>query len=211
MTPTTKTTNAKHPDGHRPLRADARRNHEAVVAAARRLFAERGLEAQMPDIAEAAGVGVGTVYRHFPTKEELIEALAADRFERLAESAREALAEPDAWEAFRGFIQFAAELQARDCALSEVMASRPEMMRAAAEDSGLMGLTAELVERGQKAGVLRPDIDVEDVPTLICGLGRVTQAGNALPAMRWERLHAIVLDGLRAPGSEEVPPFGSPR
>jgi AcrR family transcriptional regulator len=205
MTPPAKTTPVPPAEGARTLRADARRNREAVLGAARRLFSKRGLDAQMPDIAQAAGVGVGTVYRHFPTKEDLIEALAAHRFERLAEAAREALGEPDAWEAFRGFIQFSAELQARDCALSEVMASRPEMMRAAADRSGLMELTAELVERGQRAGVLRDDIDVEDVPTMICGLGRVTQAGNALPAIRWERFLAIVLDGLRAPGSEKVP------
>ena len=70
------------------LRADARRNREAVIAAAKKLFADQGLDAQMPDVAKAAKVGVGTVYRHFPTKEDLIAALAAERFERLAEKAR---------------------------------------------------------------------------------------------------------------------------
>ena len=72
----------------RALRADARRNREAVIAAAKKLFADEGLDAQMPDVAKAARVGVGTVYRHFPTKEDLIAALAAERFERLAEKAR---------------------------------------------------------------------------------------------------------------------------
>src|SRR5919106_3628855 len=71
----------------RALRADARRNREAVVAAAKKLFADEGLDAQMPDVAKAAKVGVGTVYRHFPTKDHLIAALAEDRFERLAEKA----------------------------------------------------------------------------------------------------------------------------
>ena len=73
----------------RALRADARRNREAVIAAAKKLFADEGLDAQMPDVAKAAKVGVGTVYRHFPTKEDLIAALAGERFERLAEKARE--------------------------------------------------------------------------------------------------------------------------
>src|SRR5436309_8119877 len=81
----------------RALRADARRNREAVIAAAKKLFADQGLDAQMPDVAKAAKVGVGTVYRHFPTKDALIAALAAERFGRLAEEAREGIAADDAW------------------------------------------------------------------------------------------------------------------
>src|SRR5438874_9446076 len=83
----------------RALRADARRNREAVIAAAKKLFADQGLDAQMPDVARVANVGVGTVYRHFPTKDELIASLVAERFERLAEKAREGLEAEDAWEA----------------------------------------------------------------------------------------------------------------
>jgi AcrR family transcriptional regulator len=83
------------------LRADARRNHEKLMAAAAAAFAESGLEAQVEDIARRAGVGVGTVYRHFPTKEALVEALAVQHFERLADIAEEALAEEGAaWEIF---------------------------------------------------------------------------------------------------------------
>src|SRR6516225_9634733 len=82
----------------RVLRADARRNREAVIAAAKKLFADQGLDAQMPDVARDANVGVGTVYRHFPTKDDLIGALVAERFERLAQKAREALQADDAWE-----------------------------------------------------------------------------------------------------------------
>src|SRR5437764_5703163 len=82
----------------RTLRSDARRNREAVIVAARKLFADRGLEAQMPDVAKLAKVGVGTVYRHFPTKDELIAALAADRFQRLAEKAREGIKAEDPWQ-----------------------------------------------------------------------------------------------------------------
>src|SRR5213593_3762177 len=92
----------------RALRADARRNREAVLAAAKKLFADQGLDAQMPDVAKAAKVGVGTVYRHFPTKDDLIAALAAERFERLAEKAREGIDGDDAWEGLCDFIRFAA-------------------------------------------------------------------------------------------------------
>src|SRR5436190_5848907 len=95
-------------------RVDARRNREAVFAAAKKLFADQGFDAQMPDVAKAANVGVGTVYRHFRTKEELIAALAADRFERMAEKARESLDAPDAWEGFCDFIRFSVAIQADD-------------------------------------------------------------------------------------------------
>ena len=121
----------------RGLRADARRNREAVIAAAKKLFADQGLDAQMPDVAKAAKVGVGTVYRHFPTKEDLIAALAGERFERLAEKAVERLEAEDAWEGFCDFIRFSAQLQADDRGLCEVMGSRPEVMNEAALAVGL--------------------------------------------------------------------------
>jgi AcrR family transcriptional regulator len=188
----------------RVQRADARRNREAVLKAAKKLFADQGLDAQMPDVAKAAKVGVGTVYRHFPAKEDLIAALADDRFERLAERAREALDE-DPWQGFRGFIRFSAQLQADDRGLCEVMGSRPDIMGAAAEAAGLDQLCQEMVRRAQEAGELRRDLDWEDVPMIACGLGRIVTASAGPGAGRWERLLGIVLDGLRAPGSEKLP------
>jgi AcrR family transcriptional regulator len=189
----------------RVLRADARRNREAVVAAAKKLFADQGLEAQMPDLAKAAGVGVGTVYRHFPTKEDLIAALAAERFERLAEMARESLELEDAWEGLAGFIRFAAELQADDRGLCEVMGSRPEVMDPAAVAAGLPELCDRLVKRAQRSGQLREDLAWEDIPMIACGLGRITQATTGPAVGRWPRLVEIILDGLRAPGSSKLP------
>jgi AcrR family transcriptional regulator len=189
----------------RAQRADARRNREAVIGAAKKLFAEQGLDAQMPDVAKAAKVGVGTVYRHFPAKEDLIAALAEERFERLAERAREALAEPDPWEGFRGFIRFAGEIQAEDRGLCEVMGSRPEVMNAAAVAAGLDQLSAAMVRRAQDSGQLRADLEWEDVPMLACGLGRIAGIEEGPAAGRWERLLAIVLDGLRPPGTEKLP------
>jgi AcrR family transcriptional regulator len=187
------------------LRADARRNRDAVLAAARKLFAEQGLEAQMPDVAKAAKVGVGTVYRHFPTKEDLIRALADDHFNRLAERAREALEEDDAWEAFEGFIRFSAEIQVEDRGLCEVMGSRPDVMGAAARAAGLDELSGQLVNRAQRSGELRSDVTWEDVPMIACSLGRITQTREGPAAGRWPRLLAIVLDGLRSPGSARLP------
>src|ERR1700754_2182360 len=100
--------------GPRPLRADARRNRERVLKAAQATFAEHGHEAQMDDVARRAGGGVGTVYRHFPTKEALMEALAVDRFERVLAAGKLALDRADPWEALAEALWAGAELLAGD-------------------------------------------------------------------------------------------------
>ena len=189
----------------RVLRADARRNRQAVIAAAKKLFAEEGLEAQMPDVARCAKVGVGTVYRHFPTKDDLIVALVAERFERLAEKATEALEAADPWEGLADFIRFSAQLQADDRGLCEVMGSRSDMMDAAARAAGLPERCDQLVRRAQRSGQLRRDLVWEDIPMIACGLGRITPASVGPTVGRWPRLVEIILDGLRAPGSAKLP------
>jgi AcrR family transcriptional regulator len=208
MTPVTETKPASAQNGasaERVLRADARRNREAVITAAKRLFADEGLDAQMPDVAKAAKVGVGTVYRHFPTKEDLIAALAAERFERLAEKAREGIAADDPWEGLCEFIRFSAQIQADDRGLCEVMGSRPEVMADSAYAVGLDELCDGLVKRAQRSGDLRKDLDWEDIPMIACSLGRITPAEQGPAVGRWPRLVEILIDGLRAPGSSKLP------
>lgn len=192
----------------RTQRADARRNREAVLEAAREVMGREGIEAQMDDVARAAGLGVGTVYRHFPTKEDLINALTDDRFERLAELAREALAEDDPGPAFERYLYRGGELQVIDRALSEVMRDRPEAMQAAAQKVGLLELAREVMTRAQDAGHVRADAEAEDIPMLMCGLGTTTPGANGpfVSQTSWRRFLAIVLDGLRAPGTSEMPP-----
>ena len=189
----------------RVLRADARRNREAVIKAAKKLFADQGLDAQMPDVAKAAKVGVGTVYRHFPTKDDLIAALAAERFERLAEKAREGIEADDPWEGLCDFIRFAAQLQADDRGLCEVMGSRPEVMNESALAVGLDELSDRLVKGAQRSGDLRKDLEWEDIPMIACGLGRITPAEMGPATGRWPRLVEIIIDGLRVPGSSKLP------
>ena len=199
-------TNVTHPkpNAFPALRSDARRNREAVINAAKKLFADQGLEAQMPDVAKAAKVGVGTVYRHFPTKDDLIAALAAERFERLAEKAREDLEADDPWQGLRDFIHFSVQIQADDRGLCDVMGSRPEVMAASAEAVGLDKLCDQLVKRAQRSGELRKDLEWEEIPMIACALGGITKA-HGPGAGRWPRLVEILLDGLRAPAGSKLP------
>jgi AcrR family transcriptional regulator len=192
MTPSTSTTEAPR------QRADARRNRAKVVAAAKQVFARDGLDAQMDEIARTAGVGVGTVYRHFPTKDDLLEALADAHFESLADAARRALEQEDSWEGFSEFMTFAARTMAEDRALPEAMGERPGICAAAAERAGLEELTAEVLRRAQDSGQVRADAVASDVPALVCGIGRAVSADSGEPVMSWQRYLEIILAGLRA-------------
>jgi AcrR family transcriptional regulator len=180
----------------RPLRADARRNRERVVTAAAVAFAEQGRDAQMDDVAKRAGVGVGTVYRHFPTKEALFEALSEDTFARIAERARDKLGREDAWEAFVELMWDAGDSLAGDRALTEAMAGRTAT-HACPGQLELADIATELMRRAQEAGRMRPDVIVEDIPMLMCGVGSATSRPH--PCDRaWRRHLAILIDGLRA-------------
>jgi AcrR family transcriptional regulator len=184
----------------RPLRADARRNHEKVAAAAAAAFAHSGLEAQVGDIARRAGVGVGTVYRHFPTKEALVEALAAEHFERLADIAEGALGERgEPWETFTAAIWRSANAAAADAAWCEIIGGHPRAARAVSP--GQLRLTTAmtaLIGRAQAAGSMREDATVGDIKTIMCGFGHVAAAQRAGAGLDWERYMEIALDGLRA-------------
>lgn len=184
----------------RPLRADARRNREKVVAAAAAAFAESGLEAQVEDIARRAGVGVGTVYRHFPTKEALVDALAVAHFDRLAGMIEAALEERgDAWEIFSATIWRTATAAAGDVAWCELIGGHPSAVDAAASGrERLAAATATLVERAQRAGAMRDDVTVADIRTIMCGFGHVAAAQRAGAPLDWKRYLRIALDGLRA-------------
>ena len=175
-------------------RADARRNRERVIKAARRCMAREGLDAQMEDVARRAGVGVGTVYRHFRTKDELVDALADERFDRLRELAEESLAMDDPWEAFETFMRASARIQTDDRALSEVLTSRPGTMSRAAERVGILDLVGRLLGRAQKAGVVRKDAHPRDIPMLMCALAGTFRNPTSDP----DRYIGIALDGLRA-------------
>jgi AcrR family transcriptional regulator len=180
----------------KPLRADARRNRDKVMAAARAAFAEHGSDAQMDDVARRAEVGVGTVYRHFPTKEALFVALLEDTFARIAERAHGALERDDAWQAFTELMWDAAASLAGDRALAEAMQSDLGMHPCPGQLQ-LADITAEMMRRAQAQGTMRTDAIVDDIPMLMCGIGSATIRRHAC-SDAWRRHLAIVLDGLRA-------------
>jgi AcrR family transcriptional regulator len=178
----------------KPLRADARRNRERILKAARKVFAESGLHSQIDDVAKRAKVGVGTVYRHFPTKEALLDALVRERFEEFAGYAREALEREDAWDGFCELIWRAAELNARDLGFCESVASTD--CTAIVEEVGLMRSTELLIERAKAQGRMRADATEDDVPLMMIGASSVMQQSPAPDA--WRRYFTLMLDGLRA-------------
>jgi AcrR family transcriptional regulator len=163
-------------------------------------MARDGLEAQIEEIARTAAVGVGTVYRHFPNKDELVEALATERFERLRDLALEALEKDDPWTAFEEFMRESARIQTEDRALSEVLVSRPQTMVRAAESVGMLDLVDQVLKRAQKACVVRKDADPRDIPMIMCALAGTFRNPHA----DTDRYMGIMLDGLRAPGSKQT-------
>jgi AcrR family transcriptional regulator len=181
----------------KPLRADARRNREAIVKAARKVFSDKGQDAQMDDIARRAKVGVGTVYRHFPTKEALLEELVRETFRELAQMWLEALERPDAWATFSDLMFRAAELHAGDRAFTEVIAeAKMAVADEAARDSGLQDSLLHMVRRCQEEGTMREDVTLDDLSALFCGLGAV-MARDPGDGRLWRRYLTLMIDGLR--------------
>jgi AcrR family transcriptional regulator len=185
----------------RPLRRDASRNRERIVAAARELFAERGLEVTMDEIARHAGVGVGTVYRRFRRREEIIAALFEQRMEDFLALTERSLADPDPWRGLVDFLEQGLAMQAADRGLKELLAGQGHggesgrRMRAR-----VIPIVEQIVARAQAAGVLRPDIGALDLPIVSLMLGQVIDFTHAVEPELWRRYLALLLDGLRSEG-----------
>ncbi len=180
----------------KPLRADAARNRARVLEVAYQTFADEGLAVPIDEIARRAGVGAGTVYRHFPTKDDLFRAVVRDRIQRIVNDGRALLDDDNAGEALFTFIKsMVLEWGATDRGLTDALAGLGiDVATAMPQAEGeFLGLVGELLRAAQKAGTVRRDVDVPDVKAIVVGC----QAMQAYKPDAAERLLGVVLDGLR--------------
>jgi len=183
----------------RALRADAARNRERILVAAGEVFAERGLDATLDDIAHHAGLGVGTVYRRFPGKEELVEALFVQALDRMVALAEEAADMEDPWESLVWFLERATEMQSEDLGLRDVaLHGGYGRDKVAAARDRIIPAVSRLVERAQESGRLRSDFVPTDVPIIELMVSSVADYTSSMSPDLWRRYLSIVLDGLAA-------------
>ena len=195
------TAGATEGTGTRPLRADARRNRARILEVAQQVFATEGINAPIDDIAGRAGVGVGTIYRHFPTKEALFQAIVVHRIESTAENIRAQLDAPDPGAAFFGLFHQLLEhsLMSKDLFDAMAASSGTDLTALSAQhgDSMLAAL-GDLLARAQRAGAVRPEVSAADVKGLMLGAHAIQRHHQDDPATA-ARLIDIICDGLRPP------------
>jgi AcrR family transcriptional regulator len=181
----------------RPLRADARRNRARLLEVADRVFSERGVGTSTEEVARAAGVGIGTVFRHFPTKEALLEAVLTARLTRLADEAESLAAGDDAGAALDGFIRLVVGHAKTKNAYGDALAAGGTDLSAIKAEVGgrLRAALAALLERAQAAGTVRPELRPPDLMALLVGASRAVE--HTADAAARDRVLGVVLAGLR--------------
>lgn len=184
-----------------PLRKDAARNWERIMAVARALV-DQGTPLQLNDVARRAGLGVGTVYRHFATPEALLETVAAPCLEALTAHGEQALCDPDPWHALEGFLTRTIEAQVTDASLAPVTAAPEDALPRTTElKTALWSTGRVLLDRAREAGAVRPDLAPGDLVPLMCGIAYAVDVHGGDPAGRIDTAHrylATLLGGLRA-------------
>ena len=178
----------------RPKRADARRNYEKVLAAAREAFAEGGESTALEEIARRAGVGIGTLYRHFPTRQALVEALYVNEVDELSRSAAQ-LDGADPWEALNAWFERLIAYLATKRALAHELLNYLDMDAPLFKDcrASLYASGEPILKRAQEAGVVRPDVEFSDVMQMVMGITKIPAADPA----QIEHILRVALDGLR--------------
>ncbi|RJL19188.1 TetR/AcrR family transcriptional regulator [Bailinhaonella thermotolerans] len=180
------------------LRRDAEHNRRRTLEAAREVFAARGLQATLNDVAHHAGLGVGTVYRRFPNKEALAEVVYAGRLEDIHAAARAALEGPDAYQALKAVLEHVMEQAAADRGLRELIrrgAGDSEPIARARQ--GIVESCGRLIARAREQGAIRDDITVADLAPIVTMIDSVLDLPSAGPVQAWRRYLALILDGLR--------------
>ncbi len=195
----------------RPLRRDAERNRQRILDAARELFAERGLSVSLDDIAHRAGVGVGTVYRRFPDKEVLVDALFEDRLGEMLAAAVDSTRMEDPWLAFESFLRRSLEMQVADRGLKELLLGATDDGHARIERGRdrIQPLVEEILERAQRAGVVRQDLSAPDLFLLQHAISEAADFTREEAPQVWTRVLTVVLDGLR-PDRRRPSPMPAP-
>jgi len=180
-------------------RSDAKRNRERIVSSARELFALSGVDVSTREIAGHAGVGVGTLYRHFPERADLVDAVLAEAFEELIALAESALAEADPWHGFSRFVEEALMLHGSNRGLKDVVETHAHgRAQTEAMRKKLRPLIAQLVERAQQDGSLRADFTPQDIALVFWATDRVIELASSAAPEVWRRHLGFVLDGLRS-------------
>jgi AcrR family transcriptional regulator len=197
------------PTSDRPLRSDAQRNRLRILQAAREVFADRGLDASLDQIAVHAGVGVGTVYRRFPDKDALIDALFEERIGEVAAAGEHALSASDPWEGLVGFIHQSNALLARDRGLKQALLSRGAQKTKCAREK-ILPIATELVARAQQAGSLRADFDPLDLPLIDLMVSAIADMTREVSPEVWRRALTIIIDGLATTRQIPTPLPGKP-
>lgn len=195
------------PDNVQRLRADAARNRDAIVCAARAAIAEHGPNVALEEVARQAHVGIATLYRRFPNRSDLVAAAFEPKLAAYAAAAREAAEAEDAWEGFSAFVLTACELQADDVGFADVLTlTFPTTPTVERQLQAAMTGIDEVIERAKADGTLRADFVNDDLALLLMANAGVVTATEAGAPGAWRRAAAILLDGLRAPARSELPP-----
>jgi AcrR family transcriptional regulator len=186
---------ARRPE--RPMRADARRNYERLLAAANAAFAERGPDASLDDIAQRAGVGIGTLYRHFPTRQALLEAVYRDQIEALRAEAEALLDAPSPREALAAWLRSILAHNVAQRGLKEALMNGEGSALVAESKAQMRAAGAALLARAQQAGAVRSDLDIADLLRLVYGIALADErAPDGSPKLA-DRCLLVMLDGLR--------------
>ena len=192
----------------RRQRADAERNRRALIDAAVEVFGERGLDATVSEVAARAGVGQGTAFRHFPSKEHLIAATVRDMLDRISATATALLDEPDPLIALRKLLHAGSELMVSNQGFKNATANSPvlEDPQVQAGHEHLLEVTGQLLAHARAAGAIRADLTPEDIPLLLCAISATDIPRRHEQPALWERYFEIVFSGIRAdaPGALAV-------
>ncbi|WUI01798.1 TetR/AcrR family transcriptional regulator [Spirillospora sp. NBC_00431] len=189
----------------RPPRADAARNRDRLLAAATEVFGERGLDAPLEEIARRAGVSIGTLYNHFPTRQDFFDAIFPKRLAALDGIAEAALADPEPWDGFVAFVEGLIALQAEDRGLNDALVRRfPVASEVSAACHRGFGHLIRIIARAKESGELRADFEPQDVATLMWAMSQVIRESIDVAPDVWRRFLAFYLDGLRAAAAHPI-------